>query len=257
MNKGLIFAVAVAVVVGGFFYISEKKPEDKPIIKKEPVFEERVLPFPVIPPVKEIEEAPVVEVEDDVEIPAVENIELGAEPELGKQFEQILNSLLAEVQEVFNVYRKERKVISDLVKEENLRDPKYVEENAVLMTEVTAKLRKKADEVLAIFEKADTDIQEILAGVSEESRQELTEKWDALVQENIGAYQNFFRNEEKAAKAHASLMRFYYKKRNAYSFDEKTKKIVFVKSSDQEFARKLRVQVNRMSRTQNMILPQK
>lgn len=257
-QKYIIIVVVVGVIALGIFgYSTLQGPrglqeEQEFVAVEEVIEEEQAAPAETTErkPVDVISESAVPEPVPEQE----EELVLPEDPTLEQRFEYTLNVMLRDVAQKAAEYKKQRKVMTELVKPENLGNKEYVAENFELLQQTSQELNQKAAEILEVFEKADTEIHTLAQGYPEEGRANVLEKWSALKTDRAGAYQSFFALEQDVIQAHERLMRFYFNKRDYYDVNAETGEITFQKESDQRLANTLQLQLNRLNRSQNNVL---
>lgn len=258
-NLILVLAAIGLIVLGVASYrVTQDTPDTVPAEQVVVEADERAPavqePSVTAPPVQEEEssvpETPVAAPEPE----PLPELVLPENATIEQRFEFTLNTMLRGVATKTREYKKQRKVLKELTKEENLGNKTYVAENFQILQELVPELREKAGEILGVFEKADAEIRALAGQQPEEARTVILEKWQAMKREQAGAYEAFFRYEHDVIQAHDRLLRFYFNKQEAYSTDPVTGAIVFENENDRRLARQLRLRINRLERTQNSVL---
>lgn len=175
-------------------------------------------------------------------------------PSLEKKFETLLNEFLQSVNEKAQAYKNERKVLAELVKPENLRDPAYVEQNYQLMKTTIPSLRLRIDDLMLVFEGTEVRVAALVSGQPEEVGKRIVQEWRKLKQEQTALYVSFFEIEEEVLRTFESLMEFYYLKRGSYKFDSVNNQILFDKPEDEMNARALASQLAELVQKESALL---
>lgn len=260
-SKYVIILVVVGLAALGWFaYSSIDKPKsvEEFVVVEEPEEPKQSGVF-INPAPRIIEESAVeADVGEDIVPPVSEEetvaIVLPEDASLEQRFEFTLNTMLKDVFAQTQEYQKQRKVMKELARVDNLTDKVYLDENVGLFQEVVSGLYAKSADILKAFEKADADINALVQEKPEADRALILGKWNALKQKDAAAYQKFFEQEHDLITAHDRLVRFYFTKKNFFEVDEETGAVIFVNESDERLARRLLLQVNRMERTQGSVL---
>ena len=217
-NQAIIAAVVVALAGGGIAAYSLKKaPEAAP--------------------------APV------VQAPTPEQA-VAEQQAFHQKFEDVLNGFLKSVQTKAVDYKNRRKVITELVKPENLGQAAYVQENQQLMTTLVPELKVKMDEIMAVFNEAETSIRETIATQPAEKQEGILNDWRAVRDKQASHYLAFFASEQDILGAYQELMNFYQAKQGAYTYDESTLSLLFNNPADKPQERTLRERIKEMEDAQ-------
>ncbi len=176
-------------------------------------------------------------------------------PNIEKQFEDALNNFLRSVHAQARDYKKQRKVLNELVRPENLRSTAYVEENYLLVHEIVPDLRGKMNALMGSFAETEKEIHSLLEGTSPEFRQTVLRSWKNLKDKQASQFIVFFMKEEETLPLYETLMAFYYEHRSEYSFNQDENEILFQTPENQLKARVLRDAIADQRKKQGAALP--
>jgi uncharacterized membrane protein len=176
------------------------------------------------------------------------------EPALEDQFETLFNTMLRDVESNIRAYRQQRKVFEALAQEENILDPAYIAENYALMQSMGPQLRIQIGNILAIFDKADSDFQKLLEKYPQSERTKTLESWQALQFQSVQPYRDYFRIEEEILSAYEDLMTFYYVNAQSFSFDRDLGVIIFAAPEQKSRVNEISDKISRLSALQGEVL---
>ncbi len=176
--------------------------------------------------------------------------------ELEKRFEEFLNKFLKSIHDGMVEYRKERKVLVELVGPRNLSDPAYVEENYKLVQQLVPSLRQKMADVIGIFEAAQTEMDSLLAGQPETTQAPIIRQWDELKRMQGQAYMDFFATENDLLSAYQDLMNFYYDKRTSFEVNAATRGVIFKNAQDVAEEKQLKQRIDDIYEQQDALTKQ-
>lgn len=164
--------------------------------------------------------------------------------ELERQFEEFLNKFLKNIHDGMVSYKKERKMLIELVGPANLREPVYVEENYKLAQQLMPSLRQKMADVIGIFEVAQGEVEALLLGQPEAVRARIVQEWEELKRVQGQAYMDFFTTENDLLTAYQSLMDFYYEKRAVFKANPDARKVIFENAGDADEEKRLKQRID-------------
>ncbi|MGB4106570.1 MAG: hypothetical protein WBK55_02090 [Alphaproteobacteria bacterium] len=164
--------------------------------------------------------------------------------ELEKRFEEFLNKFLKNIHDGMVSYKKERKMLIELVGPANLRDPAYVEENYKLVQQLIPSLRQRMADVIGIFETAQTEMDALLVGQPETTRARIVQQWDELKRMQGQAYMDFFATENDLLTAYGDLMNFYYDRRTAFEVNIDARQVIFKNPEDTAEEKRLKQRID-------------
>lgn len=147
--------------------------------------------------------------------------------QLAQDFEDVLNGLLNDVQDKVKAYKRARTVLTEIVQPVNLARPENVTENADVMQRVIPDLRGKMDGIMLAFERADEQVNGVLAGAEGAAQDKLLAIWRQTRDQHVTDYVAFFEVEEQIIDAHSALMAFYQRALPYYSYDAQADQLVF------------------------------
>ena len=167
-----------------------------------------------------------------------------------EKIESVLNQLLADMRIQADAYKKERKLLSELIQPQNLAQPDYRTENLVVMERLVPALRGAMDKMMLAFEKADHDFKAIIEDRSPTSRQLLSQEWQEMTQVHIQTYVDFFALEEELINAHLVLMKFYTDYNDDITYDAEKEQLIFTNQKTANQHKALREEIKSLYRAQ-------
>lgn len=177
-------------------------------------------------------------------------------PSLEQQFETVLNDFLADMADQMDSYQKRRRVMINLIKPENLREPLFVKENYEMMEMLAPTLEQKMNEVMAVFADADKKINALVSDQPAEKRDVILGEWEALKKKQATPYTEFFALEQDILDSYQELISFYYTKSGEFEVGTEKQEVVFTDSADQEKQQKMLDHIKDLHVKQAMILKQ-
>jgi hypothetical protein len=175
-------------------------------------------------------------------------------PSLEKSFEILLNDMLQDVQRELRAYKDQRKILADMVKPENLRDPSYVEENYRMMQELGPRLRLQMQSVMDIFNRADRNVSALLENEPDIKRQDILENWKNLKTLYVVPYMDYFRIETEILTVYEDLMTFYFVHAGDFRFDSQSFSLLYDKETDRLRSENLLARIAQLSEMQASVL---
>ena len=143
------------------------------------------------------------------------------------EFDALLKSFLKDIQGHVATYKKQREVLVSLSKPMNLRQPEYIEENASLAEATMMDLQLQMETIMGLFEKADAEMQELIAKFEEDERGAVQVSWNALRDENVEKLSVYFTIERDLMMAHLKLVEFYDQHQENLSVDVENERVIF------------------------------
>ncbi|MCK5285562.1 MAG: hypothetical protein KAJ86_08270 [Alphaproteobacteria bacterium] len=147
--------------------------------------------------------------------------------DLDKRFEYVLNECLTKVADKMRAYKKQRKILAELVKPVNLQNSSYIEENYQISVALIPDIRMKIDDVIQTFENTDIEIRSLLSNQPVKVHDNILEEWNILKKKRISSYVNFFIIEEEILQIYSSLLKLYHNARETLTVDLEKNKIIF------------------------------
>ncbi len=170
--------------------------------------------------------------------------------EFNKTFQNVLNTFLKDVQIKAKEYKSRRKVIIELVKPQNLGNPAYVQENQQMMDTLIPELKAKMDEIMAVFNQAETDIRSAISTQPADKQQSILNKWRSVRDEQANTYLAFFSSENDILQVYQEMMQFYKDRQGAYAYDEVTRSLLFTNPADKPHEHALRDRIKELESVQ-------
>lgn len=167
-----------------------------------------------------------------------------------KKFDEVMDGFVKTVQARAIDYKNRRKVITELVKPENLGQAAYVQENQQLMTTLVPELKVKMDEIMAVFNDAETNIRQTISTQPPEKQEEIINQWRSVRDKQASHYLAFFASEQDILGAYQDLMNFYQAKQGGYTYDESTLSLLFNNPADKPQEHALRERIKEMEDAQ-------
>lgn len=147
--------------------------------------------------------------------------------ELEREFEDILNGFLLSLKTEFTAYKKQRKVVDELIEPFNLREPAYVEQNHEVFKGLVPDLRDQMEKIIATFSLTDQKIMAALDGHSERMKAPILEKWKATKFEQSEKIIDYLNVDDKILTTYGALLAFYNQNKDSFIYSLKTERIVF------------------------------
>ena len=144
-----------------------------------------------------------------------------------KQFETVLNTFLKDLATRVDEYKKQRRVISELIKIENITEPQYISENYTMMIATTTQMRQQTQVILAQFTTMDQSVSELITQAKLIDKDAIQDVWTTTKTEQLKFYTAFFNSEENILRIHESLIEFYDTYKTQFSIDLDNDSIVF------------------------------
>lgn len=154
---------------------------------------------------------------------------------LARSFETVLNGFIHDMAQKMTAYKKQRRVLREIVRPLNFENPAYAKENYdIFAGQIAPALRQSAIGVLDEFSKTEKRVKALLAEEPEEIRAPVMAQWNAMRDEQSAAYMAFFDDESELLDAYADLLKFYAARTGQYEVDPKTGQVMFRRLQDKE-----------------------
>lgn len=242
MKHFIIILIIIATLAGGgYFYASQYEPAKLTTV--EEYIAEQINNIQ-----KQISSLTTSEKTPEIEAKTITNVVLEEDQELGDNFEEALNTLIQNVAIAVADYKKERPDLGNLIENYKLEDPKYVEKRSLEIAEIAKSLQDKANQVMLKFKNANKRMRELIKQAPETEQAAMTEKWQTLMQQNMTAYYEFFKQDIDTARAESDLMNFYKEIFGTYRYDPQNNNLSFTNKEDQSQVQTLRLRINRARR---------
>lgn len=145
---------------------------------------------------------------------------------LNKTFEDILNTLLISVKQDTDSYKKDRKVLRELIRPDNMMKPEFVAENYAIMQRLVPSMRGKMDEIMLGFERADAQVKLTLSEIDEDTAIIYLAEWSKMKDVHLRSYIDFFGFEEQLITAYAKTLNFFQEHGAEFSYDPQSDSLV-------------------------------
>ncbi len=158
-----------------------------------------------------------------------------AEGKFAKSFENLLNQFLKELSIETSVYKKDRRILKEVISPYNVEGTENAEKSYKTFKEdVAPTLRRKGQKIIDVFKNSDVAITALLSDQPERVRASLMSTWEEMKKKQLDGVIDFLANEERLISAHERLLKFYFVHSKLYSVDQEKGKIVFKSSKYQE-----------------------
>lgn len=135
------------------------------------------------------------------------------------QFETTLNTLLDDVAGQVRDYTKTRKIITDLVRPENLRNPDYIAENYAIAMDMVPQMTNRMNRLFETINAADTRIKALVGDDDIQNADIILERWDHVKEEQLAKYTDYFAFEQELLDRYVRLLKIYNEGRDTYFVD--------------------------------------
>lgn len=170
-----------------------------------------------------------------------------------KEFEALINGMLKEVFTRTRDYRNKRKVITELVKPDSIREPGFIVENKAQMDAIVPSLKSHITRVLNVFDRADSSFTDWLQTIPRSLRKSMLQRWDAMRTNQLDMFIQFFQLEQSIIDLHVKLMDLYIINKDTLQVYVVGDKIIFQSPEDQRLHQVLLQQIQGLQARQNQI----
>jgi gas vesicle protein len=146
-----------------------------------------------------------------------------------KDFETLLNAFILDIDAQAKAYKKQRRVVAELIQIDNLRDPAYVSENYTMMVSTIVQMRQNSQSILREFEIMDTNVKALIERAHLQDKATIIDAWSQTKDEQFKFYARFFKTEDRILQIYETLMQFYSRNTDHFSVDLSTQSIIFTK----------------------------
>lgn len=144
-----------------------------------------------------------------------------------QNFEASLNGLLKDVYTQMSEYRKRRVLLDKIMRADNLRDAKYIEETYQIAGRTVSDLRQRSSKIILIFNAKDAEIKALVKGRPVEAQRSILASWDKVKKEQVTLYVRYFTIEQDILDRYQSLMVLYYQNRNSVVYFSNANQVSF------------------------------
>lgn len=161
-----------------------------------------------------------------------------------KEFEALINRMLADLRDKAGEYSQRRKVLLDLIRPANLSTPDYVDENYEISETTTMALQLQMTGIMGVFEEMGQQVEEVRPRMEALECAYLADNWMVEQDRLVKDYIDFFHGEQILLTKVGDLMAFYRDKKDELRVDFEKNRVRFTNIEDQGEAFNLRTQVN-------------
>lgn len=171
-----------------------------------------------------------------------------------REIEETLNGLLENVQVLALEYKRNRRVVNDLIQPENLSTPEYIVENLAILEGLIPSLENERVQMMSAFDTAGERFNEIISTTPEQTQNALNAQWEEVTGHQIKSYTTFFAFEQAIVATYLDILRLYAENKDQITYDRDADILVF--GSDALAARdqELRGDIGRLHREQAVAL---
>ena len=167
-----------------------------------------------------------------------------------KSIEASLNQLLENVYIEMQEYRKRRKMLDEVVKQESLRNARYIEESYQVSLQTIPDLKKRANRIIQIFSAKDNEIRQMIQGRSPTAQKNILQSWARVKAEQVDLYVDYFVIEQEVLNKYEQLIRLYFDNRNGVIYNDQANVALLDPAELNARAMKLRQDIKDMKRQQ-------
>lgn len=157
-----------------------------------------------------------------------EEVPATPEAKFAKDFEKFLNEFLKDLGSETNVYKKDRRILKEVISPYNVEGTENAEKSYKAFKEdIAPTLRRKGQKIIDIFQNSENAVVALLAEQPEDVRSTLMSTWQEMKKKQLNGVIDFLANEERLIGAHERLLKFYFVHSKLYSVDPEKGEIVF------------------------------
>ncbi len=147
--------------------------------------------------------------------------------------DKYLKEFVADLKKQSASYKKQKRVLKEIISPYNFETPEYSKENYNLfMNEIAPSLRSQSNAIINVFEQYTEKLAEDIKGNDDELQVQFMNDWNDMSADQLGQYIDFFSQEEKLLQAYEDLIRFYYIHSNLFTVDIEKNVFEFKRTKD-------------------------
>jgi len=167
-----------------------------------------------------------------------------------KNMEATLNDMLKGVFDEMNDYRKRRKILTEIIKPANLRNPQYITESYTLAGQTIPDLQTRSNRIIKIFEQKDAEINRLIKERPVNAQQEILKAWDNIKRNQVNLYVQYFAIEQNLLAQHQALIALYHRHKNEVTYDRESNQATFKQQTLNTEAAKLYQNIRNLKQKQ-------
>lgn len=138
--------------------------------------------------------------------------------QIKKQFEEIINDFLQDLDTSMGQYRKKRQAVQDIIKPESMYPYDYVQENDIFARTLMAEMEVSMDAMVDQFEKTDNEMTALLSRMRPDDANALLREWKSTKKKQLDEYVSFLIGSARFLICIVSCSRFM-SNQGAYTVD--------------------------------------
>lgn len=147
--------------------------------------------------------------------------------------DKYLTEFVADLKEQSTSYKKQKRVLKEIISPYNFETPQYSKENYNLfMNEIAPSLRSQSNAIINVFEQYTERLADDIKDNHDELQIQFMNDWNDMSADQLGQYIDFFSQEEKLLQAYEDLIRFYYIHSNLFTVDIEKNVFEFKRTKD-------------------------
>ena len=163
-----------------------------------------------------------------------EKAEQGRIESIEKAVREHMDALKTVLKEKTNHYKKQKKVLKQIIQAENYETPEYAKSTYEFFTrDIAPNLRKESAEIINSFVEADDSLSKVLNDIEGGLEHESYATWQKYHKEQLENYINYFTKEEEKLQKYTDLVTFYYRYSKRYTVDMVENNFIFSNAQDE------------------------
>lgn len=136
--------------------------------------------------------------------------------QIKKQFEEIINDFLQDLDTSMGQYRKKRQAVQDIIKPESMYPYDYVQENDIFARTLMAEMEVSMDAMVDQFEKTDNEMTALLSRMRPDDANALLREWKSTKKKQLDEYVSFFDRERQIFDLYRVMLEIYVESGGVY-----------------------------------------
>ena len=167
-----------------------------------------------------------------------------------KTFENSLNMFLADVYEQMKEYRQRRKILSDVLRPENLRNAAYVAQSYQITKQTVPDLSQRSENIIQSFNKKDAEIRALIKDRPAAAQKNIWTAWENVKRKQGTLYVNYFTIEQDVLGSHEALMYHYFQNKDQLQYNDALNTISFTNAELNAKTSQLKSAIDRLKKQQ-------
>lgn len=170
-----------------------------------------------------------------------------------QSFENSLNMFLADVYEQMTEYRKRRKILSDVLRPENLKNSAYIQQGYQLTKQTIPDLTQRSENIIQSFSKKDADIRELIKNRPPAAQKNIWQAWENVKRNQGNLYVKYFTLEQDVLGSHEALMYHYFQNKERLQYNDALNTISFNDAELNAKTAQLKAAINNLKEQQKAL----